>query len=75
MEKKKNQNFILKDIEKLLTNQTATILREVDSRFTKGREITDKRFKDAGKETENLFSQQAIVILGAVDEKLEAKSA
>jgi len=60
MKSKKNQNFILKDIEKLLAGQTATILKEVDSRFIKER-----------KETENLLSQQAIVILGAVDKKLE----
>lgn len=60
MKKKQSPNFILKDIEKLLTNQTVTILEEVDSRFIKER-----------KQTENLLSQQAIVILGAVDEKLE----
>ncbi|PIS17439.1 MAG: hypothetical protein COT59_00665 [Candidatus Nealsonbacteria bacterium CG09_land_8_20_14_0_10_42_14] len=60
MKKKSGQNFILEDINKLLTGQTATILKEVDSRFIKER-----------KETENLLSQQAIVILGAVDEKLE----
>lgn len=71
MKKKPKPNFILKDIEELFTRQTTTILKEVDGRFTKEREITDKRFKDAGKETESLLSQQAIIILGAVDEKLE----
>lgn len=60
MEKKKNQNFTLEDIGKLLTHETATILKEVDSRFIKER-----------KQTENLLSQQAIVILSAVDEKLK----
>ena|SRR3989338_6512557 len=60
MKKKQNQNFTLEDIKKLLAGQTTTILKEADSRFIKERE-----------ETENLLSQQAIVILSAVDEKLK----
>ncbi|MBI2042001.1 MAG: hypothetical protein HYT20_03220 [Candidatus Nealsonbacteria bacterium] len=71
MKKKSGQNFILKDIKKLLIGQTATIIKEVDSRFITERGITDKKFGDARKETESLLSQQTIVILGAVDEKLE----
>ena len=71
MKKKSTPNFILKDIEKLLAGQTTTILKEVDSRFIKERKITEDFFIKERKETENLLSQQAIVILGAVDQKLE----
>lgn len=60
MKKKQNQNFTLEAIDKLLARQTATILKDAGARFIKER-----------KETEDLFSQQAIVILGAVDEKLK----
>jgi len=69
--KKNNKNFTLEDIDKLLAGQTTALLKEVDSCFIKERKITQDLFIKERKETENLLSQQAIVILGAVDKKLE----
>lgn len=60
MVKKQIQKLTLRDIDKLLAQQTGVILDNVD-----------KRLEVAKKETDRLLNQQTLVILNAVDKRLE----
>ena len=60
MKKKQTPKLILKDIDKLLNQQTVVILDAVDKKLVKTRN-----------ELREEMSQQVIIILNAVDNKLE----